>query len=377
MEDALKKLREDLARQDKLASFFVDEWTKLKILPSDELAQLTTVAGLTGLRAEGMRVLPELPNIQDLYPLKHIQDALASIRFVLPEPPKFDFSALHARMGEIGDLAATFSQNLEDRTRLLLNFAPPLQHQSAIEEALSRVQLVEQMNFELPELAMLEWSPIVASQRLGLIEDSLSNVAALQEVQASLLLGSSPFLGIERIEVATELVWNHGKFLRQLPPTLRDASPQEDYRAEELGPKLEIKLREIDPRLVELRRESWKNLGKGKAGARLAAHGIREVFGELLRLFAPDEKVKQTDIWIQRKELALPKPTRRMRFEYIVGPSASDLAALIQFDESVQHANKFAHVFADDVEIVRVHLAQLEACIYLVLTYAMEQEQNS
>jgi hypothetical protein len=97
MEDALKKLREDLAHQDKLASFAVDELTKPKILPSDELAQLTKVAGLAGLRAEAMRVLPELPNILDLFPLKHIQDALASTQFVLPEPPRVDFSALQAQ----------------------------------------------------------------------------------------------------------------------------------------------------------------------------------------------------------------------------------------------------------------------------------------
>jgi len=377
MEDALKKLREELVHQEKLASFAVDEWTKLKILPSDELAQLSKVAVLGALRADALRVLPELPNIQDLYPLKHIQEALASTRFVLPEPPKFDFSALQTRMLEIGDVAATFSKSLAERTRLLLDFAPALQYQRAFEEALGRVQLVERINFDLPQLAMLEWSPKVASQRLGLIEDSLSNVAALQEVQASALLSSRQLIGIERIDVATDLVWNHGKFVRHLPPTLPDASPQADYRAEELGPKLENKLREIDPLLVELRRAAWKNLANGKAGARLAAHGIREVFGEVLRLFAPDDKVKRTDVWIQREEQALPRPTRRMRFEYIVGPSARDLAALIQFDESIQNANKFAHIFAENVEIVRVYLAQLEACIYLVLTYAMGQDEDA
>src|ERR1700730_6628205 len=172
MDDAFKKLQEELARQDKAVSVSVGEWDKLKILPSEKLMQLSKMAELNGPYVEAMRQLAELPNIQDLYPLKHIQDALASTRFIPPEMPQVDFSALEARMAEIGNVAATFSKNLAEHARLLLDFAPDRQYQKAFEEAFGRVQLAESMNFDLPRLAMLEWSPQVASQRFGLIEDS-------------------------------------------------------------------------------------------------------------------------------------------------------------------------------------------------------------
>ena len=69
------------------------------------------------------------------------------------------------------------------------------------------------------------------------------------------------------------------------------------------------------------------------------------------------------------------KPTRRMRFQYIVGPAADDLAALVQFDESINHGNKYAHVFAEQIEVVRAYLGQLESCIYLIITYALDRKE--
>lgn len=239
--------------------------------------------------------------------------------------------------------------------------------------AIGRAELLEKMAVGLPKLALQDWPGEIVRERFGLIEDSLRNVAALQELQSTGLLTS---IVPERIQVAGDFVWNHGRFVRELPPRLPEPEEAEAERSEELGPRLESKLSELDPRLAELRRQAWKNLANGKAGARLASHGVREILSELLHTFAPDEEVKKTEIRTGRKDEKLAKPTRRMRFEYIVGPGAADLAAVIQFDESVTHGNQYAHIFAEEIEVVRAYLGQLEACIYLIITYGLDRRSR-
>ena len=59
-----------------------------------------------------------------------------------------------------------------------------------------------------------------------------------------------------------------------------------------------------------------------------------------------------------------------MRVEFIMGSAAEELDALLQFDESLQETHKFAHTFAENSEVVRVQMAQLENCTYLLLVYA-------
>jgi hypothetical protein len=56
-----------------------------------------------------------------------------------------------------------------------------------------------------------------------------------------------------------------------------------------------------------------------------------------------------------------------MRIDFIAGPAAKMFGALVQFDESMQHAHQFTHTFADDPELVRIALAQLENCLYMLL----------
>lgn len=372
MKDGVNKLLDEIAKQHKLTGFTAAEWDRLGILKTDYFAQMTKLAESSAPYTEALQQLTA--NLENLYPLKSIQAALASIE--LPQMPQMS-AALQAHLAGINGIGASFAKNLEEGTRLLLDAVPTRQYHQAFEQTFKQVSLAERMSVDLPHLAATVWPSELAGHRIALLEDAVSNAAALRELETSAVLSSAPLRGIERVGVAAELVWNHGTFVRRLPPTLPDAPRHEAYRAEELGSKLETKLQEIDPRLLELRREAWKNLANGKVGSRLAAHGVREIFGELLRLFAPDEKVKQTDAWVQRKDQTLAKPTRRMRFEFIVGASAADLAALLQFDESVQNANKFAHIFEENIEVVRAHLAQLEACMYLLITYAEEGGSSS
>src|SRR5882724_5275334 len=207
-------------------------------------------------------------------------------------------------------------------------------------EPLGQLRGAERENIELSRLALQHWLPEVAFQRSSLLEDALRNVAALQELHSTAALSTIHVPSIEYVEVATHLVWEHGNFVRRLPPALPEA-PSQEHQDQEIGPQLEARLLQVDPRLVELRRQAWKNLADGKPGALLAAHGMREILTKLLHIFAPDEEVKKGDTWLLRKEQAVLKPTRRMRFEHIVGAEAADLAAFIQFNASVERGQKF------------------------------------
>jgi len=78
----------------------------------------------------------------------------------------------------------------------------------------------------------------------------------------------------------------------------------------------------------------------------------------------------KTDIWLKRKPGKETKPTRRMRYQFIVGDRLPEFDALVQFDRSVENANKFTHTFSDDPEIVRVSITQIETCLYLLLRFS-------
>jgi hypothetical protein len=61
-----------------------------------------------------------------------------------------------------------------------------------------------------------------------------------------------------------------------------------------------------------------------------------------------------------------------MRCETPLGTNLGQLRqpqfdTVVQFDKSMENANKFTHTFADDPEIVRVSISQIENCLYLLL----------
>ena len=59
-----------------------------------------------------------------------------------------------------------------------------------------------------------------------------------------------------------------------------------------------------------------------------------------------------------------------MRYQFIFGDRLPELDALVQFDKSMENANKFTHTFSDDFEIVRVSISQIESCLYLLLCFS-------
>jgi hypothetical protein len=237
---------------------------------------------------------------------------------------------------------------------------------------------ISAMNLELPKILAEAWEPKILSQRIDLLGDTLKNVTLWERWRDDIAIGLGPISNQSpqpiALDVAGQFVFGHGTLIRRLPPTVpadEETLEQEEqfrYRDEEIGAKLETRLALLGPQFVALRRTSWKSMQGGEvAGARIAMAGIRELSTDILHLLAPDEDLKQTDIWLLRKDLKLTRPTRRMRIQFIAGPAAETFDALVQFDESMLHAHQFTHTFASDPELVRIALSQLENCIYMLL----------
>jgi hypothetical protein len=243
-------------------------------------------------------------------------------------------------------------------------------------ETFHRLEGIQNFGLSVPKVAIGMWPAESVSDRIGLIEHSFRNVSALQQLQnAAVIRETSPTL-VETLVATGQFVFNYGDLLGRLPPAVlpRERTTVDpnglSHRNEEVGAKLDDLLPAVDSRLQELRHQSWRKLSEGTAGARLAMLGLREVFNEILRLFAPDDDVASTDIWKNRADKSLARPTRRMRITHVMGSDAIKLSALLQFDASIEAAHRFAHTFADEPEIVRARMSQLETWIYLILLYA-------
>lgn len=179
------------------------------------------------------------------------------------------------------------------------------------------------------------------------------------------------------LPVAARYVIQYNDFLhiaapRHDFPSVRISRPVESLsHEEEIGPRLQAKIEKLDPRLAELRRQAWENIRtKGAPALRLAAHAIREMFSEVVRRLAPDEMVKSSPVWQNRGDSALGRPTREMRFEFLLSSHPEKLAAVKQFARSLEKAHEFAHTFPEDPELVRAYLTEVETCTYLLLIYS-------
>lgn len=238
------------------------------------------------------------------------------------------------------------------------------------------------LNFAIPETALLHWAEPLVISRAAVLQDCVLNMAALENFRlATAPLELAAFT--DQLAAATQFVFNHREVVRRLPPNLPVLEPEEpptevpSHRDEEIGAKLEAALGVMDRRLLQLRQRAWSNLTGGVAGARLAMTGIRELFTDVLHALAPDGAVKATPAWRARPE-SITRPTRRMRLEYVLGPEgASEADAMFQFAESVEHMQKFVHQFADDVELVRMQMAQVEIWVYLLLSSDRRTGSNS
>jgi len=245
----------------------------------------------------------------------------------------------------------------------------------------ARIAEMARVNFAIPETAVLNWSAETLSNRALLVQDCVFNVSALEAFYA-VSIPTHDIASRERLAVATEFVFEHAEVVRRLPPRLPNVETGEqdrqEHRNEEIGAKLEPALRSIDPRLCELRQKAWGNVHGGVVGARLGMAGIRELFDEVLRIFAPEREVEVTPAWQNRTDKNTKRPTRKIRLAYVLGEArATEADALFQFDESIKRTQKFVHTFADDVELVRAQMAHLETWIYLLTHYGMQRSRSN
>jgi hypothetical protein len=250
------------------------------------------------------------------------------------------------------------------------------------ESVTAEIAEMARINFTIPETALLHWPDKLLVSRASLLEDCVLNTAALEKFHAAATLLDAT-VSPDQLAVASQFVFDHAELVRRLPPRLpvpeggERTGDGKQHRDEEIGGKLELALRHFDERLLELRRQAWRNLAHGGiAGARLGMAGIRELFTDILHALAPDAEVKATVMW-QARPKNITQPTRRMRLEYVLGEErACEADTLLQFSQSVNRTQKFVHAFADDAELVRVQMAQLEIWIYLLL-YSKERSRSN
>ena len=252
----------------------------------------------------------------------------------------------------------------------------------AFEPVAVNLARIAQISFAIPESAVLQWSSDVLADRTTLVKDCLLNTSALEQFYAATTRPDAA-VSAEQFRVASQFVFDHAEVVRHLPPRLSILENEltagdKSHRDEEIGAKLELELRDVDVRLLDLRRQAWRNLAGGNvSSARLAMAGIRELFTDILHALAPDAEVQKTAIWMKRpKEIT--RPTRRMRLDYVLGEeTATEADALLQFGESLKRTQRFVHAFADDVEVVRIHMAQMESWIYLLLIRSKGRLQSN
>lgn len=215
---------------------------------------------------------------------------------------------------------------------------------------------IAHINFTIPESALLQWSSDALTDRTALLKDCMLNTAALQEFYAAATLPEAT-VSADQLVVASQFVLDHAEVVRHLPPRLdvrEDEMTADDkkHRDEEIGAKLELALRDFDARLLDLRRQAWRNLAGGDvSGARLGMAGIRELFTDVLHALAPDAEVKMTARWLARSK-EVTHPTRRMRLDYVLGDeTASGADTLLQFSESVNRTQRLDCVISVSISL--------------------------
>jgi hypothetical protein len=282
-------------------------------------------------------------------------------------------------LGPIRAVAAGFEAHFASQLKLdeqamnLGNLAHDQNWFRGMESITARIAEMARINFTIPEAALLHWSGDTLSLRTPLLLDCVLNAVSLETFHTKAVAPAAG-LSLGQLGIATDFVSEHAAVVRRLPPGLPDLEGDDkdgkEHRNEEIGAKLESALLSVDLRLFELRRKAWGNMTGGVAGARLGMAGIRELFEEVLRILAPESEVEATAIWQARTNRELKKPTRRMRVVYILGEEkAAEADAVFQFEKSVQRTQKFVHTFAEDTELVRAQMTQMEIWIYLLLQF--------
>jgi len=274
-------------------------------------------------------------------------------------------------------IGADLAKQLEQSSKAFKELAVPLTVEGLSKSLLNQSAIIACVSATIPDLTKMYWPENLLLERMALVEDSVWNARALEVLREEILQPIAPIgtEAIANIEAATQFVEGHVQLIRALPPEIpvdeKKVSQTLETRNEEIGARLESELERLGSRYVELRRVAWQNFKfNNVAGARVAMAGIRELYSEVMRSLAADEEIMKTEIWLNRKPGKETRPTRRMRYQFIFGDRLPELDTLVQFDTSMENANKFTHTFSDDPEIVRVSISQIESCLYLLLRFS-------
>ena len=274
-------------------------------------------------------------------------------------------------------IGADLAKQLEQSSKAFKELVFPLTVEGLSKNLLDQSAIIASFSANIPDLTKMYWPENLLLERMALVEDSVWNARALEVLREGILQPMAPIgaEAIANIQAATEFVEGHVQLIRALPPEIpvddEERFQTRDTRDEEVGAKLESELERLGARYVELRRVAWQNFKfNNVAGARVAMAGIRELYSEVMRNLAADEEIMKTEIWLNRKPSKETKPTRRMRYQFIFGDRLPEFDTIVQFDKSMENANKFTHTFSDDPEIVRVSISQIENCLYLLLRFS-------
>jgi Predicted pPIWI-associating nuclease len=285
--------------------------------------------------------------------------------------------AVNPSLQSLSNIGIDLARQFEASSKAFKELSVQLPIEGISQRLLDQSAIIANLSVKLPDLTKLYWSDKLMLERISLVEDSVWNAKALEVLREDMLLPVAPIVAerISNIQAATQFVEGHMQLIRSLPPAIpvdeEDLLENLESRREEIGTKLEHELERMGSLYVDLRRIAWSNFRSNNvAGARVAMAGMRELYSEVLRTLAADDEVMKTDIWLKRKPGKETRPTRKMRYQFIVGDRLAEFDALVQFEKSVDNANKFTHTFSDDPEIVRVSIAQIENCLYLLLRFA-------
>jgi hypothetical protein len=290
-----------------------------------------------------------------------------------------DISALSVdpSLKSLSLIGAELARQIEQSSRAFKELVIPLTVEGVSKSLLDQSAIIAGLSATIPDLTKMYWPEKLLLERMPLVEDSVWNARALEVLREGILQPITPIgtEAIANIKAATQFVEGHVQLVRALPPAIpvdeEDILETFESRNEEIGAKLELELERLGSRYAELRRIAWRNFKfNNVAGARVAMAGIRELYSEVMRTLAADDEIMKTDIWLRRKPSKETKPTRRMRYQFILGDHLPEFDTLVQFDKSMENANKFTHTFSDDPEIVRVSIAQIENCLYLLLRFS-------
>ena len=240
--------------------------------------------------------------------------------------------------------------------------------------------------FDRTKEIALHWQRMaITDMQADLLRASMRNLSAFESLRESTLnyLGNVTSAEIivrelSNSNVASIAASEYPTFLTTLPygPPLRMEreiyDDEVDIEKDEIAQKLKEKLGLLSPHFPNMIREAWKLLNSShENNIRSAAHLMRELVREVLTTLAPDDCIKDTDIYDRFKSKDHDNVTRKMRIEYALQDSKKEKKFICTIDKSFLLAwdklNALAHIYNENIEPARCYMSMLQTMLYYIL----------